>query len=945
MRLSWNEIRARGARFADEWRDAAYEKGETQSFYNAFFEIFGVRRRSVARYEEHVKKLDNRSGFIDLFWPGVLIVEQKSEGRDLEVAYGQAGEYFDSLPERDRPRYILVSDFQSFELHDLDEGEQTSFALVDLPSHVEAFGFILGVQRRIFRDQDPVNVEASASMGRLHEALEASGYSGHDLEVFLVRTVFCLFADDTGIFEPRDLFLDLLETRTREDGSDLGPALARLFQVLNTPVDQRQAKLDEDLARFPYVNGDLFAARLTIPDFDAAMRSALIDACRFDWAAISPAIFGALFQSVMDAAERRAQGAHYTTEKNILKVLGPLFLDDLRAEFNRLRARKDKRRRGELTAFQKRLGGMKFFDPACGCGNFLIIAYRELRELEIDLIRELRRGRGDEAQRMLDATDLSQITVDQFYGIEIGEFPARIAETALWMMDHIMNNRLSLAFGRSYVRIPLEGSPHIAVGNALDMDWQTLLPAEKCTYLFGNPPFIGHQWRTREQKDDMARIWGKKGQVNRLDYVTCWFNKGMHYAARSRSTEIAFVSTNSITQGEQCGILWPVMFAGGLSIRFAHRTFQWNSEARSSAAVHCVIIGMTLAKDGERSIYEYDHMRGDPHRSRVTRINGYLIDGPQYAVPARSNPPTGRLKMHKGSQPTDGARIKKPGGGYLKFSNLILEDSDRKELLGNDPSCDKWLKPYVGGDELISGQWRWCLWLKDANPSEVKESKAIIERLERVRSGRLKSPTASVRTYAKYPTLFTQDRQPDTGYLAIPEVSSETREYIPIDMLPPTLIASNQLRIIPGAPLYYFGILTSAMHMAWLRHVGGRLESRYRYEPAVYNSFPWPEMTDVQRNQIQGLSQMILDARDLFSDSSLDVLYGTDTMPPALRKAHITLDKTVDRLYRAKGFASERERVEYLFMLYEKMHAPLAAMMKEKPKRRRARRKPPGARR
>ena len=343
MRLSWNEIRARAAAFADEWRDAAYEKGETQSFYNAFFEIFGVRRRSVARYEEHVKKLDNRSGFIDLFWPGVLIVEQKSAGRDLARAYGQAGEYFDSLSERDRPRYILVSDFQTFELHDLDEGEHITFPLADLHDHVEEFGFILGVQRRIFRDQDPVNVEASASMGRLHDALEASGYSGHDLEVFLVRTVFCLFADDTGIFEPRDLFLDLLETRTREDGSDLGPALARLFQVLNTPVGQRQAKLDEDLARFPYVNGDLFAARLTIPDFDAAMRSTLIDACRFDWAAISPAIFGALFQSVMDAAERRAQGAHYTTEKNILKVIGPLFLDDLRAEFNRLRARKDKR--------------------------------------------------------------------------------------------------------------------------------------------------------------------------------------------------------------------------------------------------------------------------------------------------------------------------------------------------------------------------------------------------------------------------------------------------------------------------------------------------------------------------------------------------------------------------------------------------------------------------
>ena len=360
MRLSWNEMRARAARFAEEWQDAAYEKGETQSFYNEFFEIFDVRRRTVARYEAYVRKLDDRSGFIDLFWPGVLIVEQKSAGRDLNRAYGQAGEYFDGLPERDRPRHILVSDFQTFELHDLDEDEHIDFAIADLPSHIERFSFILGVQRRSFRDQDPVNVEAAEVIGRLHDALEASGYGGHDLELFLVRTVFCLFADDTGIFEPRDIFLDLLENRTQKDGSDLGGWLAQLFQVLDTPVAQRQTKIDEDLSRFPYVNGDLFADKLSIPDFDAAMRTAVIDACRFDWSAISPAIFGALFQSVMDSAERRAQGAHYTTEKNILKVIGALFLDDLRVEFKRLRARKT-RRRVELKAFQKWLGEIKFF--------------------------------------------------------------------------------------------------------------------------------------------------------------------------------------------------------------------------------------------------------------------------------------------------------------------------------------------------------------------------------------------------------------------------------------------------------------------------------------------------------------------------------------------------------------------------------------------------------
>ena len=442
MRLSWNEVRARAAAFAEEWQDATYEKGETQSFYNDFFRVFGVKRRSVARYEAHVAKLDNRSGFIDLFWPGVLLVEQKSAGRDLGKAYEQAGEYFDALPERERPRHILVSDFRSFQLHDLEEGDTVAFPLAALPDHVEAFGFILGVQRRTFRDQDPVNIAAAELVGLLHDQLAAAGHGGHDLERFLVRIVFCLFADDTGIFEPRDIFVELIETRTSGDGADLGPWLAQLFQVLDTPEPQRPTTLDEGLARFPYINGDLFKGSLQLVSFNGAMRSALLDACRFDWSQVSPAIFGALFQSVMDPAQRRAQGAHYTTEKNILKVIEPLFMDDLRSEFTRLQARKT-RRRATLHNFQTKLGSLTFFDPACGCGNFLIIAYRELRLLEIEVLKALH-PRDRDGRRQLEgwAGDLSKLNVDQFYGIELGEFPARIAETALWMMDHIMNNRL-----------------------------------------------------------------------------------------------------------------------------------------------------------------------------------------------------------------------------------------------------------------------------------------------------------------------------------------------------------------------------------------------------------------------------------------------------------------------------------------------------------------------
>ncbi|MDE0242531.1 MAG: class I SAM-dependent DNA methyltransferase [bacterium] len=866
----------------------------------------------------------------------MLLVEQKSAGRNLKAAYEQAGEYFDALPERERPRFILVSDFQTFELHDLDEREVVTFALEDLPAHVQAFGFILGVQRRTFRDQDPANIEAAELVGRLHDALAAAGHGGHDLERFLVRVVFCMFADDTGVFEPRDIFLDFLETRTSEDGADLGPWLSQLFEVLDTREDERATTLDEDLERFPYVNGDLFQGHLRTFSFDAEMRAALLDACRFDWSNISPAIFGALFQSVMDPMERRAQGAHYTTEKNILKVIEPLFMDELRSEFERLRARRGRGRRAALRRFQAQLADFAFFDPACGCGNFLIIAYRELRDLKIEVLREIYPKSRDGRQMTLLASDLSKVDVDQFHGIELGEFPARIAETALWMMDHIMNNRLSLEFGQTFVRIPLERSPHIVVGNALDMAWQRFLPAKRCSYVLGNPPFVGHQWRTRAQQQDMARIWGTGGQVNRLDYVTCWFDKAAAYATRNRSIEIAFVATNSITQGEQCGVLWPTLFARKLSIRYAHRTFQWNSEARGKAAVHCVIVGLTFEESRKRWIYEYDDVRGEPHASEVTRINGYLIDGPQYAVPARSTPPRGRLKMHKGSQPTDGARLRKPGGGYLRFSNLILDADEREQLLADDPNCEQWLKPYVGGEEMISGKWRWCLWLKDANPSELKSSKALGERLERVRRGRLQSPTASVREFASYPSLFTQDRQPDTEYLAIPEVSSETRQYIPIAVLPPTVIASNQLRIIPGASTEYFGILTSAMHMSWMRAVAGRLKNDYRYAPAVYNAFPWPEMTDAQRNRIEVNARAVLEARDMYPNSPLDVLYDEDAMPPALRTAHRNLDRVVDRLYRRGGFASERERVEHLFMLHDQLEAPLVARAKD---RRRVRRR------
>ena len=926
MRLSWNEVRVRAASFAAEWRDAAYEKGETQSFYNDFFEVFDVRRRSVARYEEHVAKLDNRSGFIDLFWPGVLIVEQKSAGRNLRKAYGQAGDYFDALPERDRPRYILVSDFQTFELHDLDERENVSFSLEELPGYVEAFGFILGVQRRRFRDQDPVNIEAAELVGRLHDALDDAGYRGHDLERFLVRIVFCLFADDTGVFEPRDILFDFLDSRTRQDGIDLGPMLAQLFQVLNTPEDDRTATLDQDLARFPYVNGDLFDEPLRIPAFDASMREKLLDASRFDWSNISPAIFGALFQSVMDPVQRRKQGAHYTTEKNILKVIEPLFLDDLRAEFERLKRRKDNRRRADLRRFQRKLGNLTFFDPACGCGNFLIIAYRELRELEIQVLKEIH------PERQLDALarDLSVVDVDQFYGIELGEFPARIAETALWMMDHIMNNRLSLEFGQTYVRIPLETSPHIVHEDALETDWSDLLNPAECSFVFGNPPFGGAKFQSTTQRAQVRRIADLGGTGGTLDYVTAWFIKAGEYADGT-GIRIGFVATNSITQGEQVAQLWPILFDRcGLEIAFAHRTFAWGSDARGKAHVHVVIIGLDAreAVRGRKRLLSYPDTKGDPEETRHAVLSPYLFDAGGLAnahltVRKEGRPINGMRKLITGSKPID-------GGNYI-FKNAEM----REAFIAKEPTADRYLRPFVGAREYLQGGGRWILALHDAAPNALAGMPAVRERIAAVRSYREASKSAPTRKLAATPTLYHVNVLPTAPFLVIPQVSSERRDYVPIGWLEPPVIPSDKLRLMPNATLSEFAILTSAMHMAWMRTVTGRMKSDYMYSVGVvYNTFPMPPPS-ADLSKLEPLAHAVLAARDAFPDATLADLYDPDLMPPKLRRAHQAIDRAVDRLYRRTGFTSERERAEHLFMLYEKMRAPLGIGVKKPTRRRR----------
>ncbi len=926
--LNTNEVRARAAKFAEEWKNAHYEKGETQSFYNDFFNVFGVKRRQVATFEEPIKRLGDKYGFLDLFWKGVLLVEQKSAGRSLVKAKEQALDYFPRLKPEELPRYVLVSDFQTFELYDLDDGSEVKFRLTELPKHVEAFNFIRGIEKRTFRDQDPVNIRASELMGKLHDALKEAGYAGHDLEQFLVRLVFCLFADDTGIFDPRDIFLDLLERRTKEDGSDTGLWLMQLFEVLNTPEDKRQKTLDEDLARFPFVNGDLFAERLPVPSFNSQMRQRLLDACIFKWDAISPAIFGSLFQSVMTSERRRRLGAHYTTEKNILKLVQPLFLDKLRQEFEEMKARKGTDRQKKLLAFHDKLAGLRFFDPACGCGNFLIITYRELRRMEIALLKEIHGTR----QLELDVAKLSKLDVNQFYGIEIEEFPARIAEVALWMMDHIMNNELSLAFGKSYARIPLRASPSIKPTDALELDWASVLRPEQCSYVLGNPPFGGAKVQTDAQRAQVRRIANLGGSGGTLDYVAAWFIKAAAYVqGQDVIADIAFVATNSITQGEQVAQLWPLLFREGLEISFAHRTFAWGSDARGKAHVHVVIIGLSkrYLVPIERRLFSYDDIDGDPTESRHKALSPYLIDlsglnNPHLVIDERSDPVADVPRLISGTQPIDDG-------------NYIFDADQRATFLAMQPEAERFLRPLVGSEEYINGQERWILSLQDASPAALRAMPHVIERMRAVREFRSKSKRKSTLAIADQPARFNVEVIPERPFLVIPKVSSERREYVPIGWLSPPTIPSDLVFVLQDADLWHFGILTSRIHMAWLRNVGGRLKNDFRYSIGiVYNNFPWPEASEAQRAKIRSLAQAVLDARAMFPGATLADLYDADTMKPELRKAHRDLDRAVDNLYKQGGFASDRERVEHLFRLYERAVAPLQAFGTTKKRKKKA---------
>jgi hypothetical protein len=900
MPLSWNEIRNRAHEFSKRWENETSEDAEAKPFWVEFFNVFGIDRKRVASFEEPVKKLGDRQGYIDLFWKGMLLVEHKSRGKDLDKAYTQALDYFPGIKERDLPKYVLVSDFARFRLYDLEDNTETEFKLADLHKRIKHFAFIAGYRTQTIAPQNPVNIKAAERMGRLHDALKAAGYQGHPLEVLLVRLLFCLFAEDTGIFQPASAFRAWIEERTAPDGTDLGAQLAQMFQVLNTPEDKRSKNLDEQLAAFPYINGKLFEEMLPIADFDLAMREALLDCCALDWSAISPAIFGALFQSIMDAKARRNIGAHYTSEENILKLIQPLFLDELHDEFKRVKGNRNK-----LFEFHKKLRTLTFFDPACGCGNFLVIAYRELRKLELDVLRAVHEGPGS---RFLDIHQEISVDVDQFYGIEIEEFPAQIAQVALWLMDHQMNVRVSEEFGMYFARIPLKTSPHIVNGNALTLEWNNVLPAERASYVFGNPPFVGKKEQSAAQKADVMPLFAAIKGSGVLDYVTAWYLKAAPYIHGTR-IRCAFVSTNSITQGEQVGILWgELLNRYHIKIHFAHRTFKWSNEARGMAAVHCVIIGFAHFDVNDKRIWDYENPDSEAHELKVHNINPYLIDAADVLITNRNTPISRAPEMNYGSFALDDG-------------NYTLSETDREQILTENPNAEKFIRPFIGGKELLHNIKRWCLWLTDAQPSELRLLPAVLRRVEAVKEWREASNRETTKKLSLTPTSFAEIRQPATDYVAIPTLSSERRTYIPMAFLPAEVIASNQLYILPDATLFHFGILNSAMHMAWVRYTCGRLESRYRYSAGiVYNNYPWPdEPTDKQHAAVEGAAQAVLDARAQFPQSSLADLYDPLTMPPALVKAHQALDRAVDACYRKAAFTNDAQRVEFLFERYQQL--------------------------
>ena len=930
--LSLNAIRKNCAKFAHEWSDCVGdEKQEGHEFMRELMQCFGITQHKAIAYERRSNRASTgRQGYIDALIPGKALIEMKSAGKDLDKAEEQALDYIHDLTDVETPRLLIISDFRRIRIVDLDskmatDGSEdtgrTEFRLAQLPDHVDDLKFLAGygMVQVGSREQEEASIRAARVMADLYEALDGSGYSDHEASIFLIRTLFCLYGDDAGLWE-RDLFTEFLVTRTREDGSDLGAQLALLYQTLNTHVERRQSTLDELTARFPYVNGGIFEEQLNIPSFSSAMRDELMRACAFDWSGISPAVFGSLFQAVKSPEARRELGEHYTSETNILKTLGPLFLDDLRERFAEHTHDLTK-----LKELRQELRELRIMDPACGCGNFLVVAYLELRRLDTEILvrireLELARKNNDEFQATMffdDRGEHAEITVqlDHFFGIEIEEWPARIAQTALHLAHHQANREMERLLGQAPSILPLSTSAHITIGNALRTDWTQVCPPSPSVRIVGNPPFIGQSMRSEEQTDDLRFVWGD-GYDGYLDYVTGWFIKASQYFyAVPRGGRFAFVSTNSIAQGAPVASLFRPLLEGGWRIRFAHQTFAWTSEAPGAAAVHCVITGFDRGAPHEKArpvLFTYLSPKALPEAVPVDHINPYLVEGPDIFVDKRTTPLAPILPAVRfGSKPADGGHLIVDAKDYPRFAA--------------DTIAAKYLRPFRMGREVVRGLDRWCLWMdtEDFDPRDIERSPLLKERVQACSAFRSHSTKQITKDGAKTAHLFQENHQPPGPYVGIPSVVSETRRFYTVAHFSKEVIAGNQLYTALDPDGFLFSIISSSMLMTWQMTIGGRLESRLRFaNKVVWNTLPLPEVSDKQRAEIIAAGQGVLDARAEQPGVSLADMYNPLAMAPSLLKAHRMLDRAVDRAFGAKKpLETNEERLALLFKRYQEMTA------------------------
>lgn len=800
-------------------------------------------------------------------------------------------------------RFVIVTNFNELVAYDLKADERMETPFTELHQQYTFFLPLAGLEKSYTHSESVADVKAAEKMGRLFDLIRernqiSTADEVHALNVFLTRLLFCFFAEDTGIFA-KNQFTDVINSTTHEDGEDLAELLGKLFAVLNEPDNSSlRQSLPKHLSDFPYVNGGLFEKETPIPVFGAKSRRLLLECSTLDWSQINPDIFGSMFQAVIDEDQRSTMGQHYTSVSNIMKVIKPLFLDKLYAELERSRGSEKK-----LQALLERVSSIKVFDPACGSGNFLIIAYKELRRFEMEVFRALN------AVSKQNVIFMTGIKLSQFYGIEIDDFAHEIALLSLWLAEHQMHQEFQAAFGHAEPMLPLKASGNIVHANSLRVDWNQVCPktAEEEVYICGNPPFVGKKEQSVEQKTEVFNVFGGLKGSGVLDYVSCWYLKAVDYMGEGRGVIAAFVSTNSITQGEQVGILWPELLARGVKINFAHRSFEWASAARGKAAVHCVIIGFGKEDLSEKLIYEYETPKSEAYVRRVNHINPYLVDAPDIVVALRSTPLCAAPEMIKGNEATDGG-------------HLVLDKTEVDHLIKEDPAVESWIRQFIGGSDFINGKMRWCLWLEDISLDQLNSMPGVLRHVERVRAFRLESPKKASRDKSEKAWLFGENRQPKSGrFILVPKVSSERRNYVPIDFIDSKVIVNNTVQIIPESDVYFFGVIQSSMHMAWLRAVGGRMKSDYQYSiRLVYNSFPWPDVTDEQRKQIESLAEDVLMAREEYPDMSLADLYDPDTMPELINSAHKALDTAVESLYRSKPFRTDSERLEHLFARYEK---------------------------